>query len=59
MGGNGLILLIIVIRLFKLKHPINKSHKTDDKEYPVDGIGDPPVFHKPEKVIGPEKSIYK
>jgi hypothetical protein len=59
MGSNRLVLLIIVIRLFKLKHPINERNATGSKENPIYRIGYPPVFQKPKKIKWPEKSVYE
>ncbi len=57
MGGDRLVLLIIVVEFLQLHKPIHHSHCADDHEQPIDSIGGPPVLHEPEKIIGPEQVV--
>src|SRR5690606_2249702 len=59
MGGNALVLFLVVVEDLQLLHPIEKGHKADHKENPIDHIGGPPTVHKAQPIHGREQVIDK
>jgi PIN domain nuclease of toxin-antitoxin system len=57
MGGNGLILFLIIVEFLQLTQPVDHGDHTDGHKQPIDRIGCPPVLHEPEKIVWPEQVI--
>ena len=59
MRGNGFVFLVVFVKDVQLAHPVIKGYGTNNYEEPINGVCSPPIFHKPEKVVGGKKKIYK